>query len=591
MEGSSEQLALMKIKEQSLCECGCHQLAPPGKRFILGHNRRGKRKAISKIKSIRSVTSKEKARIAHRLYFPERGPEESLGDYFFRKFEFFCSNYVTHIAGKYAGQPVRLMKWQRRIFRKLFSTIDENGRRRYRRLYIHIPRKNGKTFLVCLLVLYWLVELSFYDAAAEIVSCASTREQSIKTIFRTARLMVAASAELTQLLKVGIVPPHITNRLNHGVYEPLASDSAPQLGKNVSLVIFDETHSQPNGDLWGAMGTSQGMREEPLFVSISTAGNTRSSFYFTIYERMKEIESNPELDLTTLVLIYEAPELMDWRDPKAFRIANPSIGDDEETGFRSGDEIEEARKQAIEGEGESAFKQFYLNLWAQHGRRTFLPLDRWDACEVPTIDVDLLKESQCWAGIDLSLTTALTGLAILFSPNPHFPKWACFTFAWLAGENLQECSRRDHLPYEKWIADEVLFFDGQPTIDVDSILDILRKIAGVFPQLRIIGYDPYSSIQIEFWKKYFDLEPVPQQYSFLSPAIKSLQVKILDGNILHEPNPLMRSMIEAARIISDPNGNLRLDKAKSFSRIDCLSALANCEVMALKYYIKPKEVN
>jgi phage terminase large subunit-like protein len=593
---SSAQVSLFNLQKEvgELCSCGCGGLASPGRKFIWGHHMRGRGRVQLALKKgkpdsrVRAFTSTEKNLLAHRLSFPEREEGEHLGDYLFRKFLFFCENYVCHVSGEYGGLKVRLMRWQANIFERLFSTLDSTGKRRYRWLHIFIARKNGKTFLVCLLLLYWLSELSFEDPGAEIYACAATKEQASKIIFKTARMMVEKSPELSQLIKIGRMPAHLTNRLSGGFFEPLSADGPKQLGRNTSLAIFDEAHTQPNDELWNSLATSQGMRSEPLFVSISTAGPSRSCFYYSVYEKMKEIQKNPDIDQSTLVALFEADENMDWRSPENFLRANPSLGIEGEIGFRSREEIESVRKAALEGEGEAAYKQFYLNLWSSYGRRNFLPVDKWNALEVPNIDDSLLKESQVWAGLDLSLTTALSALALLFSPNPNFPKWACYVWSWLAGIDLLECERRDHLPYSRWQRDEFLFFDGSLTINVDSILQVLKNLKSGFPRLEVVGFDPYGAAQIQHWDRYFNLEPVPQQYSHLSPGIKSLQVKILNLDILHEPNPLMASMIEAARVISDPNGNLRLDKAKSYSRIDGVSALVNAEVLALKHYIKPK---
>ena len=87
------------------------------------------------------------------------------------------STMPATFTGRFAGQPVNLMKWQTEIIRELLGTLDRKGQRKYRRLFIHIARKNGKTFLACLLIIYWLAEESFSDPSAEVVSCAVTREQ------------------------------------------------------------------------------------------------------------------------------------------------------------------------------------------------------------------------------------------------------------------------------------------------------------------------------------------------------------------------------------------------------------------------------
>ncbi len=386
----------------------------------------------------RNVTAPEKIlKDARRLYFPAKKPRESDGTYRVRKFEYFCDHYVTHIHGKFAGKPVKLMKWQTEIISKLLGSVDRKGQRKYRRLFIHIARKNGKTFLACLLIVYWLAEESFFDPSAEVVSCAVTREQSIRVIFNTCRRMIEISPKLSKLILVRRQPPILTNVLTNSTYEPLASDAKPQLGKNLSLCVFDETHGQPNSELWDAMSTSQSMREEPVFVSISTAGDSRSSFYFQVYEKMKQISADPSLDPQTLVKIFEVPEEFDWKDPANFILANPALGSATEQGFRNRKEMEDGLRKALLEEGEGAFRQFTLNQFSKFGANTLVPLDKFDQCK-DAIDYASLPGRVCYCGIDLSATTDLTALTLLFEPLDPTEKWDLLFWVWLAGESLAD---------------------------------------------------------------------------------------------------------------------------------------------------------
>ncbi len=572
---------------KKLCKCGCKKTVGAGRTYINGHHRRGKKhskgtREILSNKRLSYLKKEQDESKPHRLHFPRKVKSESKSSYLFRKFEYFCLHYITHVAGKYARQPVRLMAWQKDLIRKLLGTLDQDGKRVYKNLFLFVARKNGKSFLTCLLVLYYIAELSFDDLACEVVSCASTRDQSMKTIFRTARLMVAYSPELSQLIRIRTVPPSLTNVINHGIYEPLSSDAPSSLGRSISMAVFDETHTQPNSELWDAIRTSQSMREQSLLVSISTAGSSRASFFYELYSEMKKIQADPLLDSQTLVSIHEAPETMDWKSPEAFLLANPAIGSDTEKGFRPTGELKQELKRAIETNSEGAFKQFYLNWFSQHGQRTLVRLDQWDACCVDDFDIPDPKERRVIGGLDLSSTTDLTGLAIIIEPSNGSKAWVVMTWAWLAGDNLAECSRRDKFPYEKWVGKEIIFFEGKPTIQIEAVLQMLAKVKSIFPKFRKIGYDPYLSSMLKTVDPYFELIPVPQQYSFLSPALKTLKTKILEKQFQHNGDPLLRAMVENARVLTDPSGNIRLDKSKSTARIDGLVALNIAASVALQ---------
>lgn len=533
----------------------------------------------------RDVTAKERLTDgAARLVFPPKNPREKEGDYRFRKFIHFCENYVTHIHGKFAGQPVRLMAWQLSIVRELFGTLDAKGHRKFKRVFIHVARKNGKTFCACLLVLYWLAEESFADPSAEIVSCAVTREQSIRVLFNTCRRMVELSPPLSALIQVRRQPPILTNVLTNSTYEPLASDAPSQLGKNLSLCVFDETHGQPSSELWDAMQTSQSMREQPLFVSISTAGDTRSSFYFQIYETMKAIAADPSLDPATLVRIFEVPEEADWKDPANFELANPALGSAGEEGFRDKQGMIDALQKSLLEEGEGAFRQFYLNQFAKFGSKTFVPLSAWDKCnEIP--DYASLPTRNCFVGIDMSSTTDLTAATLLFEPLNPDGKWDVLFWVWLAGENLSDVCRRDKIPYDKLMANGNLIFEGKAAIDASSVKAKLLELSQRYKIVHV-GYDPHLADSLKSWTE-FTLTAVPQQVNFVSPPTKRIREKIMKGQLRHGGDALLRSMVENSRVDSDVNGNIRLDKRKSTSRIDALAALVNAEYLAAQE-LEPK---
>jgi hypothetical protein len=68
--------------------------------------------------------------------------------------------YCSHSKGEFAGKKFELLDYQRElILRPLFGWVTnaENGLRRFRKAYIEIPKKNGKTQLIAGLALYMLL--------------------------------------------------------------------------------------------------------------------------------------------------------------------------------------------------------------------------------------------------------------------------------------------------------------------------------------------------------------------------------------------------------------------------------------------------
>ncbi len=50
--------------------------------------------------------------------------------------------------GRWAGQPFKLLPWEKDLVKKLFGTLREDGTRKYRTAYVEIGKKNGKALAI-----------------------------------------------------------------------------------------------------------------------------------------------------------------------------------------------------------------------------------------------------------------------------------------------------------------------------------------------------------------------------------------------------------------------------------------------------------
>src|SRR5436190_20951737 len=70
----------------------------------------------------------------------------------------FLRQFIRHSKGQWAGKPFELLDWQwEQIIAPLFGWLRPDGTRRYRRGYIEVPKKNGKSTIFAGLSLYLLV--------------------------------------------------------------------------------------------------------------------------------------------------------------------------------------------------------------------------------------------------------------------------------------------------------------------------------------------------------------------------------------------------------------------------------------------------
>ena len=61
----------------------------------------------------------------------------------------FFKKFLRHSKGEWAGQPFELLDWQwQDVIAPLFGWKRPDGTRRFRRGYIEVPKKNGKSTLL-----------------------------------------------------------------------------------------------------------------------------------------------------------------------------------------------------------------------------------------------------------------------------------------------------------------------------------------------------------------------------------------------------------------------------------------------------------
>lgn len=141
----------------------------------------------------------------------------------------------------------------------------------YREALIGWPKKNGKSTMTSVLALYLM--LADDEPGAEIYAAAAGRDQA-KIVFGQARAMVKASPWLDDRVDVyrnELVVPGDDGE-PRATFRALAADSKRIEGINPSGIIIDELHAHPNRALFDTLTTATIGREQPLTVSITTAG-------------------------------------------------------------------------------------------------------------------------------------------------------------------------------------------------------------------------------------------------------------------------------------------------------------------------------
>lgn len=482
----------------------------------------------------------------------------------------FFEEFLHHFKGKkLAGKKLVLEDWQReQIIRPLFGCRRANGTRRFRKVFVFLPRKNGKTFLAAGLALFLM--LCDNEPGAEVYCAAADKEQA-RILFDTASSFVEMDSRLSSrctLYRNSITAPSVSS-----VMKVLSADADTKHGFNGHGILIDELHAHANRDLYDVLLTSTGQRDQPLTFIITTAGvYDPDHICYQEYLHAKRVAENPDLDPPLLPVIYEKSEKDPWDDPKTWHKANP--------GLASGNLIQmayledECRKAKENPAYENTFRRLHLNEWTSQVTRV-VPMDKWNECrkERPTdldgrpsvlgvdmsLSEDLSAVVQCWP-----LPVDGTELNWRLWIEPHF---------WIPEDSIVSRERRDRASYQAWAKVGAITLCPGASIDHDDIESYIRKLCEE-GEVKKVCFDPYaaSGVAKSLEASGVNVLFVRQTAPFIGPAMKTMLKLIVTGQLEHAGHPVMDYCANNVAGITDRNENILPVKGKSNGRIDGFTA-------------------
>lgn len=508
---------------------------------------------------------------------------------------------LKHTKGKWKGVPFTMMDWQDKAISDIFGTMRDTGYRQYNTAYLEISKKQGKSELGAAVALQGLCADD--EWSAEVYGCAADRQQA-SIIFDVAVDMV----DQNRTLKKHIIPKLSVKRLVYlptkSFYQVLSAEAYSKHGLNVSRVIFDELHAQPNRDLYDVMTDGSGdARVQPLFFIITTAGDDpdRGSIGWEVHQMAIDILTGDKKDPTFYAMVYGLDRdnkriwngrefetikanLEDdrewrkiWTDKKIWGVVNPSIGHTVEW---SKVEDQFTRSQGNMAK-EKNFRWLRLNSWEKIKLSKWLGLDFWDLCK-GKVDLDRLKGRPCYGGLDLSSKIDLTAFVLLFTPDDINKKWIVLPRFWLPEDTIAERVEKDNVKYDEWAQKGYLKTTPGNVIDYKFIEQEIKDLAKLY-QIQEIGYDPWNAMQtaIALEEEGLTMVEVRQGARSMSPPMKEIEQLARGKKFIHSGHPILRWNIGNVEIKMDENENIRPVKGKGKERIDGLVAMINAMARAI----------
>lgn len=440
--------------------------------------------------------------------------------------------------GRPIWNPIQLEPWQCWNFTTLFGWQHvETTLRRFRVGLILVPRKNAKSTLGAIVLLYMLGPDG--ELGAECVSAATKQPQAAivagmayEMAQRTPSYREFFGVKLGARSKRKLEIPEAAS-----VLEPLSADAHTLDGLNIHCAAVDEVHAHRTRDLWDVLDTATGARDQPLLLPISTAGSNTAGICYELLTYLQKILERVVDDESFFGVYYTIDEGDDWTDPKVQRKANPNYGVSV-----SPEDLERKTKRAQASTAAlNNFKTKHLNVFVK-ADVTWMPMDQWHACANPKLLLEHLKKVPCWIGVDLAEVRDIAALVALFRPEPdHYIAIPRF---YLPEDTVE---RSPVAQYGGWVQDgHLIQTDG-------NVADYLRIEDDIFAwceQLNVqaVCFDRALAAQMQQSLQRRlggtpEILTVNQSVDVMNPAMQTLERLVMSQDFEHPENPVFTWMM------------------------------------------------
>lgn len=469
---------------------------------------------------------------------------------------------MPHVKGRWAQKKERihLEPWQCFIIVNIFGWVSKaTGFRRYRRVYVEVPRKNAKSTLTAAIANYMLVEDG--EHGAEVYSGATSEKQAWE-VFGPARLMAQKTPELLEHYGIAVGAKNLNVLETASKFEPIIGK--PGDGASPSFSITDEYHEHSTSEQYDTMVTGMGAREQPIAWVITTAGSdTAGPCYALRTQATDSIEGKVSHD-ELFGIVYTVDADTDWTSETALRMANPNMGVSVFEDF-----LRTEQQRAIKSPREqSTFKTKHLDIWVT-AASPYFNAELWNRLGDPELKEEDFSGEPCAVGLDLASTQDIAGYVKLFRREVDGKQ-----HSYVFGKFYVPQARADeptHRHYKEWSEQGHLIITPGDSTDFDYIESDIKSDGELFPLLRL-GFDPWNAAQvITHLQNHFGhdkIVKVPQTVANLSFAMKEVLGAINDQRIHHNGNPAFNWMVGNVTAQEDRNSNVFPRKESAERKID-----------------------
>lgn len=443
---------------------------------------------------------------------------------------------------------------------------DNKNKRRYETIILEICRKNGKTFIVALVIL-----LLFYlePKYSQFYSVAPDGALA-KEIKKALEPLIKANTSVFEEGEFKILRDCIRHSLTETIYTPLNYSKDRMDGKEPNVFVADEVGALPTDYAIEAMRSGQLLVFNKLGFIISTKYPTVDNPMETETTYAKKVLDDIIEDEKVFALLFEPNETKNWTNDDNIILQSNPLAIEVEAVYR---DLLDKRTKAIEMESKREnFLTKHCNIIYQGaGTESFVDVTEVQKCKVDKID---WSGKEVYIGVDLAMTNDNCAVAMTSNDDDVILAEA---ISFIPEGRIEEKNQFEKVNYYDFINAMKCIACGDKTVDYKVIEDFVFAIEEKYDVVVMaIGYDRYNALSsAQKWDEKYQTVQIRQHSDTLHPPTKLLYEKIMDGKFRYEDNKLLEINFQNARCVFDTNMNRYVNKKKSNGKIDMVVALIN----------------
>lgn len=455
---------------------------------------------------------------------------------------------------------------------------------RYNDVTLFIARKNGKTALIGLVFILLLLTEQQYS---EFYSICLTKELAAE-IKKIMEQIINASPLIKKHFNISTTKTgRITCKLTNSYFEPRVAEAGKNNSVRPSAFVSDEHGNFSESSNFNAMKSGQKNVINPLVFRTTTAYAINNSIMEEDLDYIRKVYTGVVDNERMFALVYYADKENTWNDIGLYQ-ANPLRLEENYQIMR-----EDRDKALVQDNLKEEFITKTCNIFMQeNSEEKYINFEAWKKCnttnkELEGKEVVNFEGKEVIVGVDLSLTTDLTAISIMYKEDD---KYYLASHGFLPEDTLLE--RRENIDYRNFQEKGYCTITPGAIVNYTIVEEYIRNIEIKYNcRIKYIVSDPFNAMQMmESLSKDYEVILLKQTYSNLSPAIKQFRDDVYIGKIFYENNKLLDwCMSNTTTVKGRTTDDILLAKEnKNKTRIDLVVASIFCYT---QLYLKGNSIN